>query len=171
MSISTLEITPESLNNSDFSIFLSDSAKEDELFSNMKSLVQALVQSGTATMSDAVRMFKENSIESLEQEINEVERSRQEQAQQQSQAQLEHEAQLQKDAQAFQLEFQRRELENKILLAEIDSFKFQQDQDKDRDGTPDQLEIAKFQAELALKTRKLDLEEKKIKQDAIHHKE
>ncbi len=64
------------------------------------------------------------------------------------------------------MEKQARDHANKIEVEEIKSFAFQKDQDIDDNGIPDQFEVEKFKAELALKDRKLDIEEKKIKVQA-----
>ena len=55
-------------------------------------------------------------------------------------------------------------------MAQIESFKFQKDQDANDNGIPDQFEVEKFLVESKLKSRKLDLEEKKINVDEENNK-
>ncbi len=163
LSLSTLELTDTSLENADFGLFTSNAIKESTLFKDMKMLTQSMLQSGVATISDVIKLLKHDSIEDLENSIVAVEENRQAMSQEQSMAQNEHAAQMQREQQDFEFEKQRRDHENKIELAKIDSFKFQMDQDINDNNVPDQLELAKFKSDVALKTRKLDLEEQKIK--------
>lgn len=162
LSLQTLELTPDSLINADFGVFISDSSKDNQLFESIKSLSQPLLQNDKAKFSDIISMLKANSVEELEREIKASEKQAIEQQNQQAQQQYESQAQLQKAQQDFELLLQKNELDTKVLIAEIDSFKFQRDQDVDNDNVPDQLELEKFRVDTALKSRKLDLEEKKI---------
>ena len=162
LSLQTLELTPDSLINADFGVFISDSSKDNQLFESIKSLSQPLLQNDKAKFSDIISMLKANSVEELEREIKASEKQAIEQQNQQAQQQYESQVQLQKAQQDFELLLQKNELDTKVLIAEIDSFKFQRDQDVDNDNVPDQLELEKFRVDTALKSRKLDLEEKKI---------
>ena len=73
--------------------------------------------------------------------------------------------QQQQAQQEFELEKQAREFEHEVLIAQIESFKFQQDQDSNDNGVPDPLEIMKLRQEAGFKDRKLKLEEKKLEFD------
>lgn len=161
-SISTLEINPESLVNADFGIFLTDASREEEIFQTLQQWGQALIQNDKATFSDMIKMLKTNSTEELESIIEQAEVTRQNQLQQQQQQDQQLQLQLQQNQQEFELEKQARDHDNKILIAEIDSLKFQRDQDINDNNIPDQFELEKFRVETKLKERKLDLEEKKI---------
>ena len=55
------------------------------------------------------------------------------------------------------------EWQAKIHIAEIGSFKFQEDQDANNNGVPDQLEVAKFRADTDFKNKQLKLKEKELK--------
>ena len=178
LSLETLNITDTSFFNSDFGVFVSSGAKESTVFQRMQDLAQPLLQNDKAKFSDIIKLMRSDSITELEKQIEQSEKdfeerqaqemqAQQEQLQQQIQAQKE----MQEDQQAHEKELKEMELENKILLAQIDSFKFQQDQDSNDNGVPDQLEVAKFQADVALKNRKMDLDEKKMKQDAKQKEE
>jgi hypothetical protein len=163
LSLATLELTPDSLSNSSFGIFVTDSPREQFVFDTLQALAQPLLQNDKAKFSDIIKMLESTSIEQLKVHITQSEAQTEKALQAQQEQQLQAQAELQQAQQAFELEFQAREHENKILLAEIDSFKFQKDQDAYDNGIPDQFEIQKFQSELALKNRKLSLEEKKLK--------
>jgi len=165
MSIQTLEMSPDTLNNVDLGVFVSNSPKEEAIFESLKSLSQALVQNDKAKFSDLIKMLKTESIEELEGYIKESEASaitmQQEMMKQQQQAQI----QLQQEDQSFQLEFQARELASKEYIAELDTLKFQKDQDSDNNGIPDQFELEKFKADYNLKRSKLKLEEDRFKEE------
>ena len=163
MSLETLELTPDSLINADFGVFLSDSSKDNETFETLKGLTQPLLQNDKAKFSDIITMLKATSTEELEREIRVSEAEMIKQAQAEQKATIEAQQQQQKALQDFELLLQKNDLDSKERIAEIKSFQFQMDQDKDDDGVPDQLEIEKFKVDTALKTRKLDLEEQKIK--------
>jgi hypothetical protein len=85
------------------------------------------------------------------------------QQQQLQQQQIEANQQLQQAQQAFELEKQQRDIDKDILIAEISSFRFQQDQDSNDNQVPDQLEIERLRNDKEYKDRKLDLEEKALK--------
>lgn len=172
LSLETLRMTDTSLDNADFGVFVTSASKESNVFRQMQDLAQPLLQNDKAKFSDIIKLMKADSITELEKQIeqSELDFEKQQMQQQQSQmeqlqAQIEAEKERMEDQQAHEKELKEMELENKILLAEIDSFKFQQMQDSDQNGVPDQLEIAKFQTDAAIKNRKLDLEEAKLKQD------
>jgi len=161
MSIETLNITPDSLENADFGVFVSNSPKENQLFETLRNLSQSFIQNDKAKVSDIIRMFRTDSMSELEAIIKTSEQEADAQMQQMQQQQLEAQMQMQQAQQAFELEKQARELETKLRIAEMDTFKFQMDQDKNDNGTPDQFEIEKFKTETKLAERKLDIEEKK----------
>jgi hypothetical protein len=154
------------LTNASFGIFISDSARDQEIFQSLQQLSQALVQNDKAQLGDLVKMMKSTSIEELGNQIQQSEKRaielQQQQFQQQQQAQMEF---LQAE-QDFELEKLELEIEGKIAVAEINSFARQMDQDINDNNVPDQLEIEKLRNDRNIKTRKLNLEEKKLEQDA-----
>lgn len=163
LSLATLTLTPDSLSNASFGVFVTDSPKEQFIFDTLQGLSQALLQNDKAKFSDIIKMLEATSTEQLKQQIIQSEKESLQAEQQQFQAQLEAQAQAQQAEQEFQLELQYRDHQNKILLAEIDSFKFQKDQDVDDNGIPDQLEVQKFYADTQLKREKLELDKQKLK--------
>jgi len=62
-------------------------------------------------------------------------------------------------------ELKQMDIDAQIEKAQIDSFKFVQDQDSNTDGIPDQLQIEKIKSDNQLTNRKLDIEEKKLAQE------
>lgn len=167
LTVASLQISPDEFANDEFGVFISDSAKEEELFQSMKMLSDRLLQANRAKFSDIVRMFKASSIEELERQIVTSEEQQFEQEQAAQQAQLQAQQQMEQERQQHELEMKIMDQEHEIRIAEIESFKFVKEQDADRNGVPDQFEIEKFKVDTALKMRKLDLEEEKIKKQAI----
>ncbi len=165
MSIQTLEISPDTFLNTDLGVFVSDSPKEEEVFEVMKSLLQPLIQNDKATFSDLIKTMKSSSLEEVESFILESEKNAIEFQQKMQAQQAEAQQRLAQEDQSFKLEYQARELASKEYIAEMDTFKFLQDQDSDDNGIPDQFEVEKFKAELGLKAKKLSLEELKTKNE------
>jgi hypothetical protein len=163
MSLATLEFTPDSLTNASFGVFVSNSPKEQRVFDQLQALGQSLIQNDKATLSDLIKVLEGTSTQQLKRTIMQSEKDAQAREQQMMQAQMEGANQAQEKEHQFQLELQAREIEGKIAVAEIESFKFLQDQDADDDGIPDQFEIEKFKTEAGLKNRKLNLEEESLK--------
>lgn len=164
MSLQTIKISPDEFTNADFGIFVTNSSKEEYLFETLKSLGQALIQNDKAKFSDMIRLLKASSVEDLERQITASEKQFTQEQQALQQQQMEAESQMQQAGQEFELEKQRRDHENKVLIAQIDAYKFREDIDQDDDGMPDIFEIEKFKTEAALKNRKLNLEEAKLKE-------
>lgn len=162
LSIETLSISPETFNNAQFGIFVSNSPKDDYVFKTLSSLAQPLLQNDKAKFSDLIKMLRTDSTEELQSYIVESEKISEQNAQASQQAQMESQQQMQKAQHDFELLKQNNELEAKIHIAEIDSFKFIQDQDVDDNGIPDQFELDKWREDAKLKRDKLTLEEKKL---------
>lgn len=164
LSIATLKISPQDMQNCEFGIFVTDSAKEDKLFQSMEILSDRLLQANRAKFSDIVRMFKASSAEELENMIVRSEDETFKREQESQQAQLQAQQQMQQAQQQHDLQMKIMDQEHEIRLAEIESFKFVKEQDSNHNQVPDQLEIEKFKVDTALAVKKLQLEEEKLKQ-------
>lgn len=143
LSLSTLELTPESLSNASYGIFVTDSPKEQMIFDTLQQWGQAMLQNDKAKVSDLINMLEATSTQKLKKDMLASEKAFEDSQRGMQDAQMQGQQALQQEQQAFELEFQAREHANKIKLAEIDSFKFQKDQDSDDNGIPDAFEIAK----------------------------
>ncbi len=171
-SIATLNITPDDLTDMEVGIFVANSAKENKVFSSLESLSGFLLNSDKASLSDMIKIFKGSSVQELERDIIQSERNRDAQLQQQQQVQqqinqenIEAAKAAAEDQQAHEVQLKQMELNNKIQLAEIDSFKFQKDQDLNNDGVPDQLQLEKARLDYDIKTKELDLKKKELAQN------
>lgn len=165
MSLATLQMTPDALENADFGVFVSDYIRDNEVFDTLKTYTQALLQNDKAKMSDIVRMIKANSIEKLEAQILRSEADALEQQNQMQQAQLQQQAQI---AQA-QIAQQEKQMQLDMALAELDSrtrieikkMELAAKDDSPMDE-PSDLDYEKFKADVELKKEKLDLERDKL---------
>ena len=163
LSVQTLKLTPESLQNSDFSVFVSNSSKDNEVFNTLKQLAQPLLQNDKAKMSDIIRMIKAESANELESSIIASEDKMQKQMLEQIQAQ--QEAQRAQQEAMMQLEAQKMQHE-KELQAQKDSAALQREiiklQASSGEANVDPIAAAK----LALEAKKLetstDLKEKEL---------
>lgn len=163
MSISALELTTDSLDNAEVGIFVSNASKEIKLYSTLESMAEALIRANKATFSDLIKAYKAVSVEDLEKQITASEERALRNEQEVQNRQIEGQLQLQKNQQEFESLKQDKELQVKLEIAKIQSFARQQDQDINSNQIPDQLEVAKFEADVALKSRELDIKEKEVK--------
>jgi len=168
-SMETLNISPGELTNTDLGVFMINSSRENEIFRTLQELAQPLLQNDKAKFSDIIKMLKLDSTEQLTRQIEQSEseaeaRQQQEVAQQQeiAQQQIQAEKELQEDQQAHEKELKELEMDTKIRVAEIQSFAFQQDQDVNNNNIPDQLEVAKFEADKEFRRKELEIKEKEL---------
>lgn len=161
LSIASLELSTADIDDSELGVYISDTMEDEQVFEALQSMGDALVRANKASLLDLVKFYKATSTEELESAIENTERKFDENQRAAMEAEQQHEASLQQAQQAYELEKQARDHAAKIKIAEIQSFSFQKDQDSDDDGVPDQFEIEKFKTETALKSRALDIQEKK----------
>jgi len=164
-SLATLEMDADDLRDSDIGVFITDSGKEHEMFQALKAISDGLLNTNRASFSDLIRLYEANSASELKMGIEASEAKFIAVEQQKQQADIQAAQQAQQSQQQFELEKQEREFKHEVLIAEIESFKFQKDQDLNDNQVPDQLEILKLRQDSAHKERKLDLEEKRLQFD------
>ena len=160
MSVQTLQLTPSSLENSDFGVFVSNSTRDNELFDSLKNLAQPLLQNDKAKFSDIIKLLKSTSVRELELNIKESEKQLQQEAIEQIRAQ--QEAQMQ--AQQMQVQLKEREFAHeREMQAQKDAAALERElikatgfgADVDENSIPDPLEYKQFQQELKLEYDKL----------------
>lgn len=171
LSLAVLEVMKGDLDNASFGVYLTDSSKETQMFDALKAISDGLLNTNRATFSDLITLYEANSAEELKRQIRASEDAANQREQQAQESQQQAQQAMLQAEQEFELEKQARQFEHDILIAEIESFKFQKDQDVNNDGVPDQLQLAKLQSDVALKNRKLDLEEKRLEFDKVRTKE
>lgn len=156
-----LEIDGELLNDSEYSLYLTDSTKENESFEALKNAAQLAVNNGEAELKDLAYLLRNNSMSEVYNYLNErseqkakVEQSRFEQEQQQIQAQIE----LDKSKFEKELQFKYDELENNSIEAQLDresklqeasikAMSFSENQDINNNGIPDIAEQTRLSLE------------------------
>lgn len=165
--------------NTEFSVFVSNSSKDDMIMESLKQYAQVALQADKVNLSEVVRMLKTDSIQEITRmleagETRKIQQMAQEGQMQQEMQQQAMEAQMaQKQA---EMDLKRYEVDannqTKITVAEIGVFSRQENLDTDGDGVPDPIAIAdqalkereQFSKDYERKT-KADLERKKVESD------
>lgn len=165
MSLATLEMSPESLDNAQLGIFVSNSMQDKAMFDALRNMGEALTRANKASFSDLINLYSSISAEELKREIRSSEEAAMKMQQEQLQQQLQAQEQEQARQHAFEMQKLGIETDTKIKVAEIQSFAFQKDQDVNNNQVPDQLEIAKFRHEAQMDEKDHELAEKKLELD------
>lgn len=165
LSFEMINIVAGEFENSDFSVFVSDSSKDNQVIQELKSLFQVALQSDKVALSDIARILETNSVADIKHLLK---RSEEEYAQRQSEAQKMQTEQAQAELE-FQhnIEMQKLELEvekldredinkdldrqNDIELATIKAMGYAEDTDVNQNMIPDVIE----QQRVALEHNKL----------------
>ena len=187
-----IELDLEKLPLSSIGVYVSSSSEDMRMYNELKQLAHAAVQTQSATLSSIAKMIRGNAtpgelIDTLEDGELKMQQVQAQQSENQMKANSEIEkARMELEQMKMDLEKYKADLAaaTAIQVAEISSLKFQEDQDKDGNGIPDQFEIDKFNAEHGLKveelmgkanevSKKLSIEEEKnrLKEKEIESKE
>ena len=166
--IQQITIDGAKLGDSDYSLYVSDNVKEQELFELLKNQAQSMLQNGLLAVSDLVKIYKNDSMAELEATIKYKELK----LEQNQQQQIQHEQELAQQAQALEQQrheekmmFEREKLDredvnkqldrdNKLQLAEISALEFAKDADINNNNIPDVME----QSKLALEQSKFNFD-------------
>lgn len=163
LSLATLELSPDDLDNSQYGVFVTDSAREQKMFESLQMMSESLVQANKAKFSDLIELYAATSSQELASKIRQSEDLAIQQAAQQQQQEIQAQMQMAQEKQAWESSEREKDRINKLHIAEIDSMKFLRDQDSDNNGVPDQLEIEKFRHQVEMDEQKLDIEREKVK--------
>lgn len=168
-------IDQNTFTDSEYGVFVSDSAKDIEALGALKELTHAAMQNDRIMLSSVADVYSSDSLSDVKAKLMEVEEQsvqRQEKAQESQQEAVMKVEQLKKEAEDAKIKQKYYEIdkdnETKIIVAEINSFKMQEDQDVNDNGVPDQLEIEKLKIQVHHNQQKIDLENRKL--DAAEHK-
>ena len=177
-----INLEPAILDNSTLGIFVNNSMKTEEIKELLKQLTHAALQNQTVELSDVISVLKQNSIAEAEETLKVAEKNRREHEQnmqmQQSQSQQEliemqresdREKHEQEKEKIILKEEERRKTE--IAKAAIMGASFNPEQDADRDGINDFIEIADKATELDLKVAKSKREDEKLQHQKSVDKE
>lgn len=162
LSLATLEVSSDELSDVDLGVFVTNTGQEVQMFDSLRSIADGLLNTNRATFSDLISLYMSTSAEELKDLVRQSEEQAHQREAQMQQQQMEAQAQMQQQQQQYEMEKQQREFEHDILIHEIDSFKFQKDQDANNNQIPDQLELAKLSLDAQHKAKKLQLEERAL---------
>lgn len=183
MGIELLNIEELELENSEFGVFMSNSAKDHQIVESLKQLSQAALQADKADLSmliDGIINDNPRDIVRNLQRGEEDKRARDKQAQDSQNAVAQEQIAAQKEMAAQQLDLKMRELElkqyevdtnnqTKIQVAEINVYSRQENLDQDADGIPDPIELANLSLQERDLASKSFMEQSKIQHDATKH--
>lgn len=169
---SFISLDPNSLPLNKFNIYVSDSARENDIFNQLKGLAQPLLQNDKAKFSDIIKLIKATSIEELNRDIMKIEAAFDERMAQMQQSEMQSNEkmeqmrmQLEERRMAHEKEMKIMDVEGKIMVAKINSMSRQEDQDIDDNGVRDQLELAKLDLDAAKFTAELDFKKEELAQE------
>jgi len=162
-------IDDNTFTDSEYGVFVSDSAKDIEALEALKELTHAAMQNDRIMLSSVADVYASDSLSDVKAKLMEVEEQslqRQEKAEKGQQDAAMQIEQLKKETEEAKLQKEYYKIdkdnETKIMVAEINSFKNQMDQDSNDNGVPDQLEIEKLKIQVHHNQQKMDLENRKL---------
>ncbi len=170
-----LQIDGGQLNDSDYGVFVSDSAKDQQIKEKLEQLGQAALQTDKARLSDIIRILESDSISEIKSTIIAGEREREERDQQASkdqQKQMESQERMASEQlQSQLLEAEKdRQLKRDLQQMEIDKDLYASD--SNQNGIPDAVDIAKLQLEREKLTIQTQMENQKmIRENQRHQKD
>lgn len=177
---SSVSVNPGDFANCKLGVYVVDSSRDNQVFTELKSLSQLILQNDKGRLSDVIKMIKQkSSIEGLTRDIEKFEKFVQDsQTQQAQQAQQIEQQRIAADKETklaemnHEKELKAMDIEGKIRVAEIGALGFAEDKDFDNDGTPDVIEAAKLDVDkqkIALEREKeinkVNLEYDKMRND------
>lgn len=158
--------------NSEFGVFVSNSAKDTEALNTLKQLMQAALQNDKVSLSTILDVLGSESIADTKNKLRQAEEEQIKRAQESEQAQLQHEQgmqsmQIQHEQMVWDHEDMQKQLdrENNIEVAEIKAMGFAKDTDSDDNGIPDVLEIEKLRQKTQVDREKINLERQRMTQE------
>ena len=171
MGIELLDIDGSQFENSEFSVYVSNSSEDFQIKEQIKSLFQTALTADKANFSDIVEILQNNSIKDLQHKLQANEQKKAERDSQMQQMQVEsqnHAMEMEMQAREQEMLLKERELDlkryevdsnnqTKIQVAEIGALSFNEDKDLDNDGVPDIIEVAN-----------LSLNQRKVYEDSLH---
>jgi glycerol-3-phosphate cytidylyltransferase-like family protein len=162
LSIETLNMSEDDLEESDLGIYVTDSIKENYVFEVLGQISQALIQNDKANFSHIISILEADSLGELKRQIRDFERQQKEEAAAQGQQQ----SQMQRESLEYQREtmmMREKEItEREITKAKIDVWKMQQDIDTNDNYIADFLETENFNLKVKESDRKNEIEREKL---------
>ena len=165
--------------NTEYGVFVSNSAKDAQALDMLKQLTQVALQSDKMDLNDVISVYNSRSLSDIRRHFERAENEKDAEVQQQQQMQMQQaREQQQTQIRIKQDEENREDRRNsednltKIKVAEINAAS-KQDGDLDNDGIADRIEQDKLniqqeknRADISIKQQKLDIDRDKVKQDS-----
>jgi hypothetical protein len=174
MGIELLEIEELELENSEFNVFISNSSKDLMVVETLKQLSQAALNSDKADLSTIIDTIINDNPSDIIRILQRGEKSKYERDKAMQEQQLvsqEKQIKMQVEDKQADRDLKQYEIdsnnETKIMVAEIGVYSRQENLDRDGDGIPDPVELAK----LSLEERDLDSKYFSEKSKLIHDKD
>jgi flagellar motor protein MotB len=173
MSYQLLDINHDLLDNSTYGIFVGNSSKAYDAKELVQNLAQAALQNQRADLSDVIKVVRSESIQEAEELLEVSEQRKNQEAQQMEQMRGEQAKELEQMREMALEKAHEREKELIVLKEEerrkteiqkqaMFSMGYDENKDRDEDGVPDVLEVAKHGLNADIQNRKLSLEENKF---------
>lgn len=178
LSVRTLDLDPALLDNSTIGLFVTDSSSAQEIKDTITQLAHAALQNQSVKFSDIVSILKETSITAAEDRLKASEVESEERANQAEIAKIK----AQKDLEESKVQHEKEKWQHEIDLAIVKEEEkrktevvkgalvgasFNPDQDVDKDGINDYLEIARHGLDADVKRAKVDLDVAKFQHQKI----
>ena len=178
LSVRTLDLDPALLDNSTVGLFVTDSSSAQEIKDTITQLAHAALQNQSVKFSDIVSILKETSITAAEDRLKASEVESEERANQAEIAKIK----AQKDLEESKVQHEKEKWQHEIDLAIVKEEEkrktevvkgalvgasFNPDQDVDKDGINDYLEIARHGLDADVKRAKVDLDVAKFQHQKI----
>ena len=178
LSVRTLDLDPALLDNSTVGLFVTDSSSAQEIKDTITQLAHAALQNQSVKFSDIVSILKETSITAAEDRLKASEVESEERANQAEMARIK----AQKDLEESKVQHEKEKWQHEIDLAIVKEEEkrktevvkgalvgasFNPDQDVDKDGINDYLEIARHGLDADVKRAKVDLDVAKFQHQKI----
>lgn len=178
LSVRTLDLDPALLDNSTIGLFVTDSSSAQEIKDTITQLAHAALQNQSVKFSDIVSILKETSITAAEDRLKASEIESEERVNQAEMARIK----AQKDLEESKIQHEKEKWQHEIDLAIVKEEEkrktevvkgalvgasFNPDQDVDKDGINDYLEIARHGLDADVKRAKVDLDVAKFQHQKI----
>lgn len=173
-----IKLNNDEYRNCEFGVFITDSAKDNEILQQLRALSQPMMQNG-AKVSDIISIMQATSTEALKKEMKRIEDIRDKMAQAQEQAQQEHEKAMQEkelenreDTQRHEWDLQERkyEHEKELKWMDIDAKQAEVEPAETPEGV-DPVEVGKLQHQIDIDNKTLQLEKDRLNLEARNKQE
>lgn len=178
MSVEKFLLDPEMLDNSAYGIFVTNAQRSMEIKNQLSQLAQIAVQSKQATLSDAIAILREESLQQAEEKLKMAEINSQERQDKMQREQMESQERIEKvisdrEERKFKHEKElavlKEEEKRKTVIAQaaLTGASFNPTLDRDADGENDFVEIARDGLDADIKASQLQLEREKFEHQKL----